>query len=318
MAKDIELLRRFVHGDEETTVPLGKDGEQIDTNSLRRFIALAENLLDAAIKHAEEDLSGVAEQARKWAENPEDEPVEPGEFSALHWAAQAAKSAERAGQGGAVDIGPHNADPAAHRNIKFGPPQAPDDVVRLGDVGYPTGGFSGSFLDIVQSGKLIPGVEYFLSSSTISGLPEDNSGFFAKVFAVGTTLHIWARTYPMGGGAVFVNRYTPTGGLNGWRRIDFGGAFPSGQSINLAVPAAKGKATAPDNGWMTFEATANAVGLMAYMVGGGVGSGEVSSIATPQILRGCIPVSKGKDVAVDYSASTTNRKLSFIKSIGAV
>jgi len=40
-----------------------------------------------------QQFSGPIEQSRRWAENPQDVPVKPGMYSALHWAAKAMEGA---------------------------------------------------------------------------------------------------------------------------------------------------------------------------------------------------------------------------------
>ena len=63
LSQDITLLRSFVHGDEDTTVPLGEGEGVMDTNSLRRFMMLARDGVNGPIARAEH----WALQAKEWA-----------------------------------------------------------------------------------------------------------------------------------------------------------------------------------------------------------------------------------------------------------
>jgi hypothetical protein len=89
LSQDIALLRDFVHGDEDVTVPLGEEGDIVDTNSLRRFMMLAQDGVNGPIARAE----AARDMAEKWAENPADSPIIPGKFSAMHWALKALENA---------------------------------------------------------------------------------------------------------------------------------------------------------------------------------------------------------------------------------
>jgi len=80
LKNDAERLRQFVHGDEETTVPLGFP--PVETNSLRRFMGIAQDA-----------VNGPVAAARAWAENPAGVEVAPGQYSAKHWAEIAQENA---------------------------------------------------------------------------------------------------------------------------------------------------------------------------------------------------------------------------------
>ena len=59
---------------------------------IENFVSDAQSAASAA-QLAEENAVSARDRAQEWAENPEDEEVGAGEFSALHWAAKAAQSA---------------------------------------------------------------------------------------------------------------------------------------------------------------------------------------------------------------------------------
>jgi len=82
---DQESIRLFTHGDENTTVFLGKEGNQVETNSLRRAMDKTQSELWGLVTESADS----AELARKWAANPEGVAVLAGFFSALHYAAKA-------------------------------------------------------------------------------------------------------------------------------------------------------------------------------------------------------------------------------------
>ena len=77
-------------------VQFSADGKSLE--AIRTGQGFDESEAEAkAARDAAQDAEGGAvsarDRAQEWAENPEDAPVEAGEFSALHWAAKAAQSA---------------------------------------------------------------------------------------------------------------------------------------------------------------------------------------------------------------------------------
>ena len=75
-------------------------------------------LLDGAVEESEASALAALEaknKAQEWAENPEDDPVLPDQFSALHWAAKAEKDRLQTGQD-RLQTGQDRAEVAAIRD----------------------------------------------------------------------------------------------------------------------------------------------------------------------------------------------------------
>jgi hypothetical protein len=75
------------------TVVDGSVAYAVDINGINQETTSAFNLVEAYLAGLGESGEVWAEKAEEWATNPEDEQVEPGLYSALHWAAKSSDSA---------------------------------------------------------------------------------------------------------------------------------------------------------------------------------------------------------------------------------
>ena len=196
-----------------------------------------------------------------------------------------------------------------------------DDLVTIGSIGTlgtPTTGVryiaSGDILTLART-TMVPGLLYNISTS-VTGVPHSNI-WRATVHAVDNgnfDLHLWDTS-----SVRFVNGYNTSfspAAWQGWRRVDSGGAFPSGQSISLSIPANTGFVTAPDNGYITFSAAPGGGETLAQLL---QGNNRMSTTSTNYYSTAMLPVTKDAQVRVDYlNANISGSALYFVKSIGSV
>lgn len=79
--------------------PFAEDAEDarndaIAARNAAQVAQAAAELAESGAETAETGSVAASNKAQEWAENPEDDPVEPGQFSALHWAAKAEEYAD--------------------------------------------------------------------------------------------------------------------------------------------------------------------------------------------------------------------------------
>jgi len=198
--------------------------------------------------------------------------------------------------------------------IRAGEPRVAEDVARLTELGETKYYFpSGDFFQLIEN---VPYGKMGIAHANVTNKPVPVGVVFWKVkedWDIAIHESVFIRTFSHN--QFWWTQRNITSGANwqGWQRIDSGGAFPSGQTITLSVPASGGNVVMPGNGWLRLSGQANITqGHLALSSGGIFNQATMSNGSSITIY---IPVSSGSSTSVSYSGAT-GLELVFVRSIG--
>jgi hypothetical protein len=141
--------------------------------------------------------------------------------------------------------------------IKAGPPGAPEDAVNLAALSVTEHFASGNLIDLAAD-TMLSGLLYQVPSLIAGGPPQAGGPGrnwrcrVVRTNELGRELFVWNAKL-----GVWGNIRNVLGVWGDWKRLDAGGAFPSGRALNLSVPASGGKVIAPGDGYLTLSGTAS-------------------------------------------------------------